>query len=949
MSIDQRVGTSIGTQAGLAAKLGDLDRRLRSVEAAGTRIAPNAISGVQVNQGAIDTPHLAAGSIDASVIDATSIRTAVLTAGSINTPMIVIGGLDATTAISGGTIDTVHLAADSVETAQLAANSVSADKLQTNLAMANKVLANLVNASDITTTGLSAVTANMGTLTAGRIIVGSAGAAKTAIGTAISTSTGNKDGIVGTNSSNQITFWMDPNTGNLQLKGQVLAGSTGLGNLDGNVYNTTSPLFVTNPAGGYALVVDAINTREIAASAVTADEIAGLTITGAKIAAGTLTADKLNVGIGGANLLAHLNPSFEADWTNSATTLPTGYSKYGSNSASRATGAVKYGSYSVVINYQNDLRLISVTTNGNSTDVVAPNEYVTMSVWVYIPSSWNGGQITLGDDGTNPGFTFYRGTNADMAKRDQWQRIWITYQNDATANTFLSMFVRAASAPSAGQVVYFDGFQFEHGNILTAFTGMGPGQFVGTQITPGAVSTLHLAASSITADKLNFRMGGRNLLKNSQFTHWTEFPGVLPDFWQQYDNGGATGTWSQVTNGFSTDVHSWRFVMGSQPTTQKGFKTRLPLPHRPNVEYVISCWWKGNVLPYAAANFFTSQTPIERPPVSTTVWQRYSWRVSWSASDAVYIGTDYTAASSIDVQIARVQLEEGQYPTDWMQYVDPTVLDGSTITAATIRSAATGPRTELTSSGLLMVADTTLNDQSAIDWYTTTSFKFATIETFAAPGDAGWMEIWAKNAGPDSFPNKGTVYVSAKNNAGATRAWLQVEYQAGQIEYSTLGTVNSGLMASRDVTSGYGNVGATAGAYSKRILGSDGKSDFVYKPVARAWQPTYAGPGSSVGGGGTFASGTWTSTGRPTLLIASCGIRPGGPGQFAGLSIFVDGNEIGSTVNYYDVYTHMVQTAFAFYTPTAGTRTWNLRTNNAGNTDVNDRWTIGVIEFDGQF
>lgn len=136
------------------------------------------------------------------------------------------------------------------------------------------------------------------------------------------------------------------------------------------------------------------------------------------------------------------NPSFETD--------TSGWTTYGTNTIARSTTRAKYGSASLLATYQNDLRLASAAVT--ATD---KNRTYTGFAWIYIPSNWNGGQIQITDDGQFAGAGFINNVNANMALVDQWQRIFFTYTlADDNAG---GIFIRAASAPTAGRQIYIDG------------------------------------------------------------------------------------------------------------------------------------------------------------------------------------------------------------------------------------------------------------------------------------------------------------------------------------------------------------------------------------------------------------------------------------------------------------------------------------------------------------
>lgn len=236
-------------------------------------IASRTITALEIAVGTLTATEIAAGSITGDRIAAGTLTAIQIQAASIT------GAL-----IAGGTITATNIQVGTLTGALLASATITGDKL----------VADTITSREIVGTTLSAITADLGTVTAGTMRIGVAGGQKVAIGDAISTSTGTKSGIVGTDSSNAITFWMDSATGDLQLKGQILSGSSGLGNITGQIHGTTNVQPTT--IAGDRLLANTITATQIAAATITSIQIAAATITGSNIAAGTITAANIAVG-----------------------------------------------------------------------------------------------------------------------------------------------------------------------------------------------------------------------------------------------------------------------------------------------------------------------------------------------------------------------------------------------------------------------------------------------------------------------------------------------------------------------------------------------------------------------------------------------------------------------------------------------------------------------------
>lgn len=91
------------------------------------------------------------------------------------------------------------------------------------------------------------------------------------------------------------------------------------------------------------------------------------------------------------------------------------------------------------------------------------------SLWLYIPTSWDGGQIAL----KVVGFTGATGTlevNANMSLRDQWQRVPLSsFTPDAGDLTGTLLVVYSTTDPTAGRFIYVDGAQIEAREVATPY------------------------------------------------------------------------------------------------------------------------------------------------------------------------------------------------------------------------------------------------------------------------------------------------------------------------------------------------------------------------------------------------------------------------------------------------------------------------------------------------
>lgn len=90
------------------------------------------------------------------------------------------------------------------------------------------------------------------------------------------------------------------------------------------------------------------------------------------------------------------------------------------------------------------------------------------SAWVYVPTAWSGGTIALDTSGWT-GLSPADGTNvnADMALRDQWQRIVapITVDSGDLSGAVRVVVIGIVS----GEFIYIDDAQFEAGAVATPY------------------------------------------------------------------------------------------------------------------------------------------------------------------------------------------------------------------------------------------------------------------------------------------------------------------------------------------------------------------------------------------------------------------------------------------------------------------------------------------------
>lgn len=150
-----------------------------------------------------------------------------------------------------------------------------------------------------------------------------------------------------------------------------------------------------------------------------------------------------------------------------AETNTSGWAAIGTNTIARSTEQAHSGAASFKVTYQNSAAPMAVY----EPPLVITDELHAFSMWVYVPAAWDGGQIKIRHSTTIGGFIGSTATDevhADMALRDQWQRISCVVNPDA-ADLSGRLDVCTASAPTAGRFIYVDDAQVEPGSYPTPY------------------------------------------------------------------------------------------------------------------------------------------------------------------------------------------------------------------------------------------------------------------------------------------------------------------------------------------------------------------------------------------------------------------------------------------------------------------------------------------------
>ncbi len=150
------------------------------------------------------------------------------------------------------------------------------------------------------------------------------------------------------------------------------------------------------------------------------------------------------------------NPSFENN-------LTTGWAKVGANTIDAVTTKSKFGLYSLLATYQDQLEL------ANFTLTLTVGTHAT-SCWVFIDPAWDGGLIAVSADDTTFGDVVGKGTATSTTTTGEWVRIESFF--DPTGPDLTGTIrITASSAPTAGSFIYIDAFQCEKtGTYSTTYT-----------------------------------------------------------------------------------------------------------------------------------------------------------------------------------------------------------------------------------------------------------------------------------------------------------------------------------------------------------------------------------------------------------------------------------------------------------------------------------------------
>lgn len=166
-----------------------------------------------------------------------------------------------------------------------------------------------------------------------------------------------------------------------------------------------------------------------------------------------LAAFDRSVGLWEATTNLCTNGGFE---TNTA-----GWDTSGFNAIASDAGQAKFGSRSCLAIYQNNNNLLRFA-------VTLSAAKHTFSCWVYVPSDYNGGGVQLLHLNF-AGATGEASADANMALRDRWQRLDLTFTPAAGGLSGELRVDNTGAAPTPGRFIYVDGVQIEGQPIATPY------------------------------------------------------------------------------------------------------------------------------------------------------------------------------------------------------------------------------------------------------------------------------------------------------------------------------------------------------------------------------------------------------------------------------------------------------------------------------------------------
>lgn len=279
------------------------------------------------------------------------------------------------------------------------------------------------------------------------------------------------------------------------------------------------------------------------------DELLTNQVQGSHIASGAVIASKTNFTVGGGNLVR--NSSFEWDSNNDGT--PDDWQAYtGVSAITNPSSSPYHGSRYLRFTVDGATSIPRVWCDSN---VLLPQNMVhTVSAWMRATA---GLTMTLGTKGmTGAGAEINTGAagagGINVIATGVWQRLSYSINLTDISSVGVRITLGLSGTPVAGTALEVDGVQLEYGDIPTAYSPapdeigyqkvstfqISDGSVTTSKVGDNQVTTAKMADGSVTASKVNFAIGGENLISNSSFEVDSDADGKA-DSWNAYGAGGT--------------------------------------------------------------------------------------------------------------------------------------------------------------------------------------------------------------------------------------------------------------------------------------------------------------------------------------------------------------------------------------------------------------------------
>lgn len=367
----------------------------------------------------------------------------------------------------------------------------------------------------------------------------------------------------------------------------------------------------------------------------------------------------------------------------------------------------------------------------SSPTLVHPSTLAFPASTVYPSSSLQGdGGGILPGSGVLPSATLIPGTPAlGTAQAAGYDWVYVR-PADINGNTVASMDCQICN------------WQWQEGEYPSAFAVTSyevlPGTITGTEISNDAVTTPKLAANAvtadriaantitaaniagntITADKMSFAPAARNLVPDSGF--------YAVDALTRWNVDGVAAVRTATGGPLGNNPYAELTVSTAQP--QCGIYHTAIEGVEGGKKFSVSVYAKSPVVPrqvfYSvlwknAAGTSLGSTGVTLGTTSTT-WQRFQADVlggltapATAAQAEVSVMFKDVGGGNLTVAevhyVANVQFQLGEMSTAWSQYINPVVVDGSIITAPTIRTSSINPKLQLDATNGLFLTDSSGN------------------------------------------------------------------------------------------------------------------------------------------------------------------------------------------------------------------------------------------------